>query len=313
MEQLVGTMQNTHGEIDERLKEIASANKETSSSTATIATQLQAAETQISVMAGQSAATSVQLAATSAEVQNMAVPVNAMLKFNSDRARYDSASRGLKHDGSDMQEIDDYDSKWCAVMDAARVPGLLHLENDLRDAALALRRRLFSNIPLTFMHPLAQTRDITHSCFRASLGGETALWLGRGFLVPFPSAVHAGGTPCGIEHAHSATCNDGLGSPGGGVFCGVVGPFAATFLGGCGSLMEMVPYPSEGSRRAGAECGLEPGLVFVCGLGRRVTMGLVAAIWAFGISSGAHTPDDSAKGGKDGAYRRDAVRRVRVF
>ena len=117
-----------------------------------------------------------------------------------------------------MQEIDDYDSKWCAVMDAARVPGLLHLENDLRDAALALRRRLFPNIPLTFMHPLAQTRDITHSCFRASLGGETALWLGRGFLVPFPSAVHAGGTPCGIEHAHSATCDDGLGSPAGGVF-----------------------------------------------------------------------------------------------
>ena len=72
--------------------------------------------------------------------------------------------------------------------------------------------------------------------------------------------------------------------------------------------MEMVPYPSEGSRRAGAECGLEPGLVFVCGLGRRVTMGLVAAIWAFGISSGVHTPDDSTKGGKDGAYKRDAVK-----
>ena len=64
-----------------------------------------------------------QLAATFAEVQNVAVAVNA-LKFNSDRARYDSASRGLKHDGSDMQEIDDYDSKWCAVMDAARVPAL---------------------------------------------------------------------------------------------------------------------------------------------------------------------------------------------
>ena len=38
MEQLVGTMQNTQGKIDERLKEIASANKEMSSSTATIAT-----------------------------------------------------------------------------------------------------------------------------------------------------------------------------------------------------------------------------------------------------------------------------------
>ena len=141
MEQLVGTMQNTHGEIDERLKEIASANKETSTSTATIATQLQAAETQISVMAGQSAATSEQLAATSAEVQNMAVAVNALLKFNADRAQYDSASRGLKHDGSDILEMEDFDSKWCAVMDAARVPGLLHLENDLRNAAMTLTDR----------------------------------------------------------------------------------------------------------------------------------------------------------------------------
>ena len=101
-------------------------------------------------------------------------------------------------------------------------------------------------------------------------------WLGRGFLVPFPSAVHAGGTPCGIEHAHSATCDDGMGSPSGGVFCGVVGPSAATFLRGCGALMEMVPYPSAGSRRGGAEWGLESGLAFVCGLGRRVTLGMFA-------------------------------------
>ena len=120
--------------------------------------------------------------------------------------------------------------------------------------------------------------------------------------------MHAGGTPCGIEHAHSATCDDGMGSPSGGVFCGVVGPSAATFLGGCGAFMEMVPYPSAGSRRGGAEWGLESGLAFVCGLGRRVTLGLFAATWAFGISSGAHTPDDSAKGGKVGAYRRDAVK-----
>ena len=178
MEQLVDTMQNTHGEIDERLKEIASANKETSTSTATIATQLQAAETQISVMAGQSAATSMQVAATSAEVQNMAVGVNTLLKFCADRARYDTASRGLKHDGLDTLEMDDFDSKWCAVMDAARVPGLRYLENDLRDAAMALRRSLFPNSPLTRMHPPAQTRDITHSCARAALGGETAGWLG---------------------------------------------------------------------------------------------------------------------------------------
>ena len=106
-------------------------------------------------MAGQSAATSVQLAATSAEVQNMAVGVNTLLKFSANRAQYDSASRGLKHDGSDILEMDDFDSKWCAVIDAARVPGLRHLENDLRNAAMTLRRRLFPNSPLTCMHPPA--------------------------------------------------------------------------------------------------------------------------------------------------------------
>ena len=42
-------------------------------------------------------------------------------------------------------------------------------------------------------------------------------------------------------------------------------------------------------------------------------MGLVAAIWAFGIFLGAHTPDDSAKGGKDGAYRRDAVKSSSIW
>ena len=170
------------------------------------------------------------------------------------------------------------------------------------------RRSLFPNSPLTRMHPPAQTRDITHSCARAALGGETAGCLDRGFLVPFPSTVHAGGTPFGIQFARSATCDDGMVSLSGGVFCGVIGPSAATVLGGCGALLEMVPSPSTGTWRGGAEWGFESRWAFVCGFGRRVTLGLVAAMCALGTTSGAHMPDDSAKGGKVGAYERDVAK-----